>query len=132
MLFFRMTDIRQKCFIDTLENATTSVEVALNQIDRLHRYENIDKKTIEQDLAKTSYDLEINLSILAITLRKMSENGYIHLSSYMRTDLNSLIHCYRFNYDGKIMKAYSQKGEEVISIDPIIEFARNIIKQNEA
>jgi hypothetical protein len=59
-------------------------------------------------------------------MRKMCENQFIVISNELRRDINSIIHSNRFDYNQKII-VYSQKGEEEVDLNKILEFCHSII-----
>lgn len=131
MLFFTMNrKLREKCFLDTLDTNLTNVEISLNHIDDiLNKEYAIDEEFLKADLEKSFYDLEIHLSLLAVTLRKMSENQFITIDDVVRKDLNSLIHSCKFIYKDHNVYAYSRKGAERIDLERIYEFIREILEK---
>ena len=124
-----MISIREKCFSETLEEVVVNVEMIMNHIDNLANEKEIDRKYIQDDLERSFYDLEINLALLAITIRKMEENDYISISNQMRYDLNALIHSYKFTYKKGRLYATSDKGEESIDLEQILAFSKEVIRQ---
>ena len=85
---------------------------------------------VQQDLEESYFDLEIALALMAILLRKMSENNYITIPEHLRVDINALIHSAKFIYDTneEMIKVYSRKGEEEIHLIELLKFAKSVIQ----
>lgn len=122
--------VKKQCFLDAVEKEINNVEIIINHIDKTFAREDIiDMKYIEQDLEESYFDLEISLGLLAVLLRKMSENSYIELPQSVRDDINALIHSAKFVYDedSRFIRVYSRKGEEQIQLSHFLDFAGKII-----
>ena len=106
------------------------VEMVLNQLNRLKNQMNISNRIVERDLLKTKCQLELSLAALCILLRKMCENQFIILNQERRKDINSIIHSNRFDFfeDDKVY-VYSQKGQEEVNINQLLDYAKRIFKE---
>ena len=61
---------------------------------------------------------------------KMCENQFIILNQERRKDINSIIHSNRFDFfeDDKVY-VYSQKGQEEVNINQLLDYAKRIFKE---
>ena len=124
--------VKEQCFLDNLEESINNVEMITNHIDKIYlSMEKIGLDYVQQDLEESYFDLEIALALMAILLRKMSENNYITIPEHLRVDINALIHSAKFIYDTneEMIKVYSRKGEEEIHlIELLLKFAKSVIQ----
>ena len=121
--------VKEQCFLDNLEESINNVEMITNHIDKIYlSMEKIGLDYVQQDLEESYFDLEIALALMAILLRKMSENNYITIPEHLRVDINALIHCNRFEYHEQMIIVYSQRGEEDIDIEHLISFGEDILQ----
>lgn len=123
--------VKEQCFLDNLEDSITNVEMVTNHIDKIYlTMDKIGLDYVQQDLEESYFDLEIALALMAILLRKMSENNYISIPDHLRTDINALIHSAKFIYDTneEMIKVYSRKGEEEIHLVELLKFAKGVIQ----
>ena len=121
--------IKQECYLDMLEEAINSVESVLNYIDRIKDKVGVFSNDIlQKDAIRAQFDLELALASLSILLRKMAENNFIEIDRETRRDINSIIHSNKFEVENGKVIVYSQKGEELVSIDKLLSFARSILK----
>lgn len=121
--------VKQQTFIEALEANINQVDMIKNRIDKIYDREDfIDDVYLNKDLNQSYFDLEIALALVAVLLRKMSENSYIHIPDYVREDVNALIHSARFEYDQKarFIRVYSRRGEENIKLEKFLDFAKEI------
>ena len=118
--------IKLSCYLDQI----IEVEMVLNQLNRLKNQMNISNRIVERDLLKTKCQLELSLAALCILLRKMCENQFIILNQERRKDINSIIHSNRFDFfeDDKVY-VYSQKGQEEVNINQLLDYAKRIFKE---
>lgn len=111
-----------------LEEAINSVESVLNYIDRIKDKVGVFSNDIlQKDDIRAQFDLELALASLSILLRKMAENNFIEIDRETRRDINSIIHSNKFEVENGKVIVYSQKGEELVSIDKLLSFARSIL-----
>ena len=123
--------VKEQCFLDNLEESINNVEMITNHIDKIYlSMEKIGLDYVQQDLEESYFDLEIALALMAILLRKMSENNYITIPEHLRVDINALIHSAKFIYDtnAEMIKVYSRKGEEEIHLIELLKFAKSVIQ----
>mgnify|MGYP004609867451 FL=1 len=123
--------VKEQCFLDNLEESINNVEMITNHIDKIYlSMEKIGLDYVQQDLEESYFDLEIALALMAILLRKMSENNYIMIPEHLRVDINALIHSAKFIYDTneEMIKVYSRKGEEEIHLIELLKFAKSVIQ----
>ena len=123
--------VKEQCFLDNLEESINNVEMITNHIDKIYlSMEKIGLDYVQQDLEESYFDLEIALALMAILLRKMSENNYITIPEHLRVDINALIHSSNFIYDTneEMIKVYSRKGEEEIHLIELLKFAKSVIQ----
>ena len=123
--------VKEQCFLDNLEESINNVEMITNHIDKIYlSMEKIGLDYVQQDLEVSYFDLEIALALMAILLRKMSENNYITIPEHLRVDINALIHSAKFIYDTneEMIKVYSRKGEEEIHLIELLKFAKSVIQ----
>lgn len=122
--------IKLSCYLDQINIEIIEVEMVLNQLNRLKNQMNISNRIVERDLLKTKCQLELSLASLCILLRKMCENQFITLNQERRKDINSIIHSNRFDFfeDDKVY-VYSQKGQEEVNINQILDYAKKIFKE---
>lgn len=107
-------DIKKNRYKEQLEEAIIGVETTINQINRLANYESLGKDIITYDIESCYADLELELAILAILLRKMRENQYIKMDDKFRNSTNVIIHSNGFIYtDDKIVVKSRTKDIEV-------------------
>ena len=121
--------IKEECYLDMLEDEINSVDAVLNYIDKLKEKKGVfDDEVIQKDLIHSYFDLELALASLCISLRKMSENMFIHIDEEIRRDINSIIHSNKFEYhDHEKIYVYSKKGKEPIELSRLMQFARSIL-----
>lgn len=120
-------DIKIKSYMDALEDSLASVTMALNHLDKLDYHEKlINNDVLQQDRIRTLLNLEIELAAYCVLLRKMYENHMIDYSYEIKRDINSIIHCTRFELDKGIV-AYSQKGKEAIELDKLLRFGEQLV-----
>lgn len=122
--------IKLSCYLDQINIEIIEVEMVLNQLNRLKNQINISNRIVERDLLKTKCQLELALASLCILLRKMCENQFITLNQERRKDINSIIHSNRFDFfeDDKVY-VYSQKGQEEVNINQLLDYAKKIFKE---
>lgn len=122
--------IKLSCYLDQINIEIIEVEMVLNQLNRLKNQMNISNHIVERDLLKTKCQLELALASLCILLRKMCENQFIVLNQERRKDINSIIHSNRFDFfeDDKVY-VYSQKGQEEVNINQLLDYAKKIFKE---
>ncbi|MDO5813758.1 MAG: hypothetical protein Q4Q31_11745 [Bacillota bacterium] len=122
--------IKLSCYLDQINIEIIEVEMVLNQLNRLKNQMNISNHIVERDLLKTKCQLELALASLCILLRKMCENQFITLNQERRKDINSIIHSNRFDFfeDDKVY-VYSQKGQEEVNINQLLDYAKKIFKE---
>lgn len=122
--------IKLSCYLDQIDIEIIEVEMVLNQLNRLKNQMNISNRIVERDLLKTKCQLELSLASLCILLRKMCENQFITLNQERRKDINSIIHSNRFDFfeDDKVY-VYSQKGQEEVNINQLLDYAKKIFKE---
>ena len=122
--------IKLSCYLDQINIEIIEVEMVLNQLNRLKNQMNISNRIVERDLLKTKCQLELSLASLCILLRKMCENQFITLNQERRKDINSIIHSNRFDFfeDDKVY-VYSQKGQEEVNINQLLDYAKKIFKE---
>ena len=122
--------IKLSCYLDQINIEIIEVEMVLNQLNRLKNQMNISNRIVERDLLKTKCQLELSLAALCIFLRKMCENQFIILNQDRRKDINSIIHSNRFDFfeDDKVY-VYSQKGQEEVNINQLLDYAKRIFKE---
>ena len=122
--------IKLSCYLDQINIEIIEVEMVLNQLNRLKNQMNISNRIVERDLLKTKCQLELSLASLCIILRKMCENQFITLNQERRKDINSIIHSNRFDFfeDDKVY-VYSQKGQEEVNINQLLDYAKRIFKE---
>lgn len=120
--------VKQECYLDMLEETINSVESVLNYIDRIKDKVGVFSDDIlQKDAIRAQFDLELALASLSILLRKMAENNFIEIDRETRRDINSIIHSNKFEVENGKVIVYSQKGEELVSIDKLLSFARSIL-----
>lgn len=121
--------VKRVIFISQLEEAIINVEIVVNQIKKLNEntYE-LDKVYIDNDLLTTSLNLELELALLAIILRKMRENNYLTMNEKIRVWTNSLIHSNRFSYQDNTIEVFSFKGQVLINLDELLAYAKSVIR----
>lgn len=125
----RTRKMKRQCFIEAVEANINQVEMVINRIDKIYDREDfIADHYLELDLEESYFDLEITLALLAVLLRKMSENSYIVIPEYIRDDVNALIHSARFEYDTqeRFIRVFSRRGEERIKLDKFLVFAKEV------
>ena len=125
-----MNKVRKECFLESIDDALVSVEMSLNLIDSLYNEKEIEQKYVKNSLEKAFYDLEINLSLLCVIIRKMSESNYTRVPDEIWSDVNTLIHSCKFEYKKGVLRAYSRQNEEIVQLNSIMEFARKIKEEN--
>lgn len=122
--------IKLSCYLDQINIEIIEVEMVLNQLNRLKNQMNISNRIVERDLLKTKCQLELSLASLCILLRKMCENQFITLNQERRKDINSIIHSNRFDFfEYDKVYVYSQKGQEEVNINQILDYAKKIFKE---
>ena len=100
----------------------------MNYIDRIKDKVGVFSNDIlQKDAIRAQFDLELALASLSILLRKMAENNFIEIDRETRRDINSIIHSNKFEVENGKVIVYSQKGEELVSIDKLLSFARSIL-----
>lgn len=108
------------------------VEIILNHIDRLSLktdYSVISKAVIDKELTGSYCDLEISMALMAVIIRKLSENQFVVLKQEERDDINALIHSNRFDYqDAKVM-VYSRLSQESVTLEHFLSLGRKIIAE---
>jgi hypothetical protein len=120
-------ELKSICYKEALENSVVSVEMIMNRLNHLDVHSKvINEEVLYKDYIKTILDLELSLAQLCILMRKMCENQFIVISNELRRDINSIIHSNRFDYNQKII-VYSQKGEEEVDLNKILDFCHSII-----
>lgn len=124
-------DLKQMCFMETLEDSVVSVEMILNRLKQIEDKKGIfDEEILNHDRTKTTLDLELSLATLCILLRKMSENLFIVIDGDMRKDMNSIIHSNRFDYDDLSLNVYSQKGMENVDLNALLSFCHEVLSND--
>lgn len=125
----RRRQVKKQCFIEAIQANINQVEMVMNRIDKIYDREDfIDDQYLMLDLEESYFDLEITLALLAVLLRKMSENSYLMIPEYIRDDVNALIHSARFEYDTqeRFIRVFSRRGEERIKLDKFLVFAKEV------
>lgn len=120
-------ELKEMCYIETLETSVVSVEMILNRLRQIEAKEGIfDSFILEKDKTKTVLDLELSLATTCVLLRKMAENLFITIPEDLRKDLNSIIHSNRFEYENEVI-VYSQKGREEVDLEHLLTFCHSIL-----
>lgn len=121
-------EIKLECYIEMLEDGINNVDAVLNCIDRINERIGIfDDKILQKDIIRAQFDLELALASLCILLRKMAENNFIEIDEETRRDINSIIHSNKFEFRKGNLFVYSQKGEELVNMEHLLQFARSFV-----
>lgn len=123
-------EMKEKCYIETLEKSVVSVEMILNRLKQINSKKGIfDDYLLAKDKTNAVLDLELALATLCILLRKMSENLFITINGELRRDMNSIIHSNRFEFNDEVI-VYSQKGREKVDLNGLLEFCHQILSSD--
>ena len=123
---------KKQCFCERLESTMHDVEVILNQIIRLEaqdEYPGIDQDIKNKELTSCYCDLELSLAMMAIIIRKMTENQYIKISDEVRKDVNALIHSNRMDYHDEKVQVYSRQSQESVTLEHFLDLGKKILAQ---
>ncbi len=121
---------RRNRFADNLENALDNVESIMIHIVNIEaKRGTIEDRYIDDELKNSYIDLEIEMALVAVILRKLSESQFIELLGDRREDVNTLIHSNRFEYQKLTHKVfvYSHKSQEVVDVAEFLKYGRKIV-----
>ena len=125
-------DLKEDCYLEALESHVVSVEMILNRINQIQNVKGkFDDYILQHDKMQTILDLELALAALCVLLRKMAENGFIHLDLDLRRDVNSIIHSNRFEYRPYGVVVFSQKGKENVDLDHLLNFCHQVMLEDD-
>lgn len=130
--FYRMNPVRKENFIEYLEKTMIGIDICRNQIIRLEnrKYDEvIDRRVVERDLMDAYCELDIQMSFLAILIRKLNENNLIRLDGNFRNQVNALIHSLKFVYEEDHILVSSKFDREHIDLEVFLNETKNIMKQ---
>lgn len=119
---------RREHFFERCSDVLQEIIIVYNHILRLEtQYESIAENIKEEEKEEAYCNLEISLALLAILLRKMSENHWLKISEDDRGFINALIHSNRFEYqDGRIL-VYSKQSARVYQIEKFVTLAKTLL-----
>lgn len=120
--------LKKDCYIDTLEESLTNVEIVRNHLAQIDRREDqIPAHILRRDRIKTILHLELALASYGVLLRKMHENNLIDYDEEIHNDINSIIHSNRFEYFEHHIVVYSKRGKENVNLAKLLDYGRKVI-----
>lgn len=121
---------KEFCYKEALKDSLVSVEMVLNHVRQLNgRQGEVENKVLRVDKMRTILNLELVLTTYCVLLRKMAENQFITLTNEMKTDVNSIIHSTKFEYEDRLV-VYSIRGKEEVNLLALIKFGNDYVTGN--
>ena len=131
-MYVNLKEVKQLCYLDTLKDSLTNVEIILNSLHQLDDQEGIiPEHILRKDRIRTILHLELGLASYCVLIRKMHENNLIDYDEEIHNDINSIIHSNRFEYFEHRIVVYSQRGKENVNLPKLIKYGHQIIDENE-
>jgi hypothetical protein len=129
----KIHEVKEKCYLETLEESITNVEMVINHLEKLALREGeFASHILRKDRIISILHLELALASYCVLLRKMRENQMIIYNDKLRADINSIIHSNRFEYFGSYIIVHSQKGKEEVDLHSLLRYGKSILKENES
>lgn len=127
-----MNPARRDNYLEYLEKTIVGIDICRNQIERLENRKQddvINIHIIERDLMDAYCELDIQMSFLAILIRKLNENNLILLDGIFRNQVNALIHSLKFVYKDDHLLVSSKFDREHIDLEIFLNQTKNMMKQ---
>ena len=130
-MYVNLKEVKQLCYLDTLKDSLTNVEIILNRLHQLDDQEGIiPEHILRKDRIRTILHLELGLASYCVLIRKMHENNLIDYDEELHHDINSIIHSNRFEYFEQHIVVYSARGKENVNLRKLLDFGTAILDEN--